>query len=87
MSASVLRWDDHLGQRDTKDPTLLATVTLILEDRQGAQLHAAIIQARACEGLTEGRGWGGEEGSVDFMNICETTARLGHCSSASSLGR
>lgn len=66
VSASALRWDVHLRQRDTKDPTLLATVTLILEDRQGAQLHAAVIQARAGEGLTEGRGWGGEEGSVDF---------------------
>lgn len=69
MSVSALRQDVHLGQRDTKDPTLSATVTLILEDRQGAQLHAAGIQARACEGLTEGGGWGGEEGSVDLMNI------------------
>ena len=69
MSVSALRQDVHLGQRDTKDSMLAATVTLILEDRQGAQLHAAGIQERACEGLTEGRGWGGEEGSVDFMNI------------------
>lgn len=35
MSVSALRQDVHLGQRDTKDPKLSATVTLILiEDRQ-----------------------------------------------------